>query len=170
MSNINLLQSAQEVDKIQKNKVFGKSFFVPIVILIFVFLILGGVKFYSSYLKKEKTNLDTQVQAEYASLNGKTVNRVIDFQERIKKATEEMSSKANYSECLKELENSTVSGSKIVSLEYSPSSVEMKIAADNFKTVARQVMSFKQSNCFKDLSFGSTEREESGSILFTLKK
>ncbi len=170
MTNINLLQSAQAVNKIEKNKVLGKSFFIPTVVLIAAFAVLGGAKAYSYYLSGEKTKTDNQVQLAYGNLNGKNADRIVDFQERVKKSAEGMSSKEDYTNCLKELEALTVSGAKVGSLKYSPEAVELKVTADNFKTVARQVLSFKQSSCFKNLQLGETSRNDSGNILFTLKK
>jgi len=170
MTNINLLQSAQGKD-IQNNKKFvmGKALVIPLVIVVIVFLVFGAEKSYSYYLSNKKIKLDNETKS-FSSLSGKNVDRIVDFQERTEMASKDALSKADYNAYLKELENTVVSGAIINSLKYGSEGIEVIIDADSFKTVARQVLSFKNSNYFKDLTVEKTSRDKEGKIQFILTK
>ncbi|MDO8529218.1 MAG: hypothetical protein Q7S18_00950 [bacterium] len=170
MTNINLLESAEGKDTQGQKKLGGKALFVPLAVLLAVFLAFGGAKFYLSSLDKEKNQIDGEIKLESANLNGKNVDRVADFQERMKKAAGESSSKENYESYLEEMETLVVSGARVESLQYSPEEIAIAMTADNFKTMARQVLSLKQSKFFRDLKTGGASRKEDGKISFTLGK
>ncbi|MFH0969463.1 MAG: hypothetical protein V1804_03070 [Patescibacteria group bacterium] len=170
MNNINLLESAQNKDGYNQDKKGKNSALVTSsLILILTFLVWGGAKFYSSYLDKQIAGLQSESQAESASLSGKSVDRVADFDERMNRALKESSSRSNFVNCLKDLENVVVSGARIDLVNYSKEKTEMKVAVDSFQTIARQILSFKNSQCFKDLEMGETTRDTNGKISFTLK-
>lgn len=170
MTNINLLESAEGKNNQDQKSLGGKALFIPLAVLLAVLLAFGGAKFYLSSLEKEKSGIDGEVKSESANLSGKSVDRAADFQERMKKAAEEVSSKENYENYLEELEALIVNGAKVESLKYSQTGAEMAITADDFKTVARQVLSFKQSKFFKDLKAGGATRDKEGKVSFTLSK
>jgi hypothetical protein len=171
MNNINLLESAQG-----KNGLNGSSirrsgaFIIPFLILIFIFLAWGGTKFYSSHLTGQIAEENSKIQSETATLSGKNVDRVIDFNERMNRSLKETSSRSNINDCFKDLENSMVSGARIDSLSYSEDRIDIKVVADNFQTVARQILSFKNSNYFKDLKMAETSRDADGKVNFSFKK
>jgi hypothetical protein len=171
MSNINLLESAQGKKNNSRGILSGKSFVIPVIILVFVFLIFGATKIYASYLDKKKASIDEENTQELANLSGKNVERIFDFTERLKLAKEKTLLKKNYNNYLKELEDGLVQGITVSSLKYSDSGVEVSMVADNFKVVAQQVLSFKKTNnYFKDLSISKTSRNEEGKIEFSLSR
>lgn len=170
MTNINLLESAQGRGA-SKNSIFGiKSIYIPLLILFAILIVWGGSKAYLYYLSNQKGSIDEQNQQETANLNGKSADRIVDFNERMKKASEESAAKENYEDYLKELESIMVSGANIESLKYSNEKVEIVMVADSFKTVARQILEFKNSNHFKDLVMEKTSFNESGKVKFNLVK
>jgi Tfp pilus assembly protein PilN len=169
MTNINLLQSAQGKDNANNKKFrMEKALIIPLVILVAVFSIFGAAESYSYYLSKKKANLDNETKV-LSNLSGKNVDRIVDFQERIDMAAKDASSKADYNAYLKDLENSVVSGAIVTSLTYGSGGIEVEINADNFKTVARQMLSFRNSNYFKNLTIDKTSRNKDGRIQFSLK-
>ena len=169
MTNINLLQSAQgKEDANNKKFKLEKALAIPLAILVAVFLIFGTAKYYSFYLSNKKANLDSEAKS-FSSLSGRNVDRIVDFQERADMAAKNALSKADYDIYLKDLESSVVSGAIINSLMYGSKGIEVTVNADNFKTVARQMLSFKNSNYFKDLVIEKTSRDKNGRIQFSLK-
>jgi hypothetical protein len=171
MSNINLFESAQgKKDPGQDGFRGGKALAIPLTILIGVFLILGAAKLYASYLSGQKSKIDQENTTEVNNFNGKNVDRVADFDARMRKSSKEAEDRINYDDYFKELENLMVSGAQVESFNYSQDKIDLKLTADSFQTVARQVMSFKNSTNFKNLKVSSTSRNSQGKILFELTK
>ena len=171
MTNINLFESAQGKNSLRRDGTgIGKELTLPIVVLAIVLVIFGLSKLYLMYLNNGISKVEEEKQTEAAAISGKNVDRVADFDGRMTTALTESSSGGNYGEYLTELENLMVAGARVDSLTYSKEGVELVMVADNFKTVARQAMSFKNSKYFKDLKMGKTSRDESGNIEFDLKK
>jgi hypothetical protein len=170
MTDINLLESVEKNGSRNRKFVLGTSFVVPVVVLVAIFSLLIGAKSYFFYLEKKNTALISENAVEMENLKGKNVDRVVNFDRRMELGLKEISSKEDYDNYLKELESLMVSGARIDSFRYSSSAVDLAVSADNFNTVARQILSFKNSSYFKDLKMGATSRNEDGSVKFTMKK
>lgn len=171
MTNINLFESAQGKNNFKQNNFGGmKTFLVPIIVLVSVFVIFGVAKLYLMYLSGENEKISLEISTEIKNMSGKNVDRVSDFNERMSRAAKEVSLRDDYNGYLSELESLMVSGSRVNSFKYSLSRAEMTLTADNFKTVARQIMSFKGSKYFKDLKVENTSRNKDGKIELGLKK
>jgi type II secretory pathway component PulL len=170
MNNINLFESAQGGNNIKQRFGGGKAFIIPVMLLVGVFIVLGLLKWYSSSLDSQKTNLVQENESELATLSGKNVDRVVDFEKRMEKASKESSSRAEYSKYLEELESLMVSGVRVNSFMYSSDAAKIELAVDNFQAAARQALSFKNSNDFKNLKIKSTSRSEDGKIVVNLEK
>lgn len=165
MSNINLFESAQGKRSSDKGGFAGgKAFIIPFAVLVIVFAVFGAAKFYSWRLSQEKLAVEAQILSESSTLSGKNIDRVVNFDERMKLALKETSSKNNFSDYLKELENSMVSGAKVDSFKYSPEGSKINIVAFDFETMARQTLSFKKSKYFKDFKIGDASRDEEGKV------
>jgi len=170
MSNINLLESMEKNGSQNKKIFWGASFVVPVVVLITIFSLLFGAKIYLAYLKNKNEKIVEENKLEMSNLSGKNVDRIVNFERRMELGLKELNSKEDYEDYLKELESLMVSGAKVDSLKYSTSAIELVISVDNFNTVARQMLSFKNSSHFKDLKMDKTSRNDDGSIKFTMKK
>jgi flagellar basal body-associated protein FliL len=172
MTNINLLHSVESSENPgKKSLIREKVLFIPLAVLVGIFLIFGAAKFYIFYLSNQKIKIDKENQMELSNLSGKNVDRIVDFENRMETASKEVSSRNDYDSYLKELENLMVNGARLDSFKYTSQSTELVLVADNFKTAARQILSFKNSNYFKDLSLaGQIARDKDGNIQFTLKK
>lgn len=144
----------------------GKALIFPFILLVFVFASLGAAKFYLSYLDKEKIKIDDEERMELANLSGKTVDRIADFQDRMKLAAKEAAAKKDYNDYLRELESSLVKGVRVNSFTYSPEKVSLEMTADNLKETARQALSFKNSRYYKELVLGATSVGEEDKIEF----
>ena len=169
MTNINLLESAQG-KKTSSGPGLGKALSVPIIVLVAILAVWGGTKICSSYFLSQKNKVEEQNKLESANLSGKSIDRLVDFDERMRKSLEESSEKVNQEDYLRDLESAMITGSNIDSLKYSDGKIEVLLVADNFKTVARQILSFKNSKYFKDLRMDKTSRDEDGKIKYTLLK
>jgi len=172
MTNINLFESAQGKNNSKQGGNFGggRVFRVPIIVLVSVFAIFGGLKLYLAYLSGAEKKVEAEIAVQAETLKGKNVDRVADFSERLPKALEESSLRSDYSEYLRELEGLIVSGARVESFDYSAENSEIKIIADNFKTVSRQALSFKNSKNFKELNVKETSRDKDGNIRLDLVK
>lgn len=170
MSNINLLESIEKNGSQSRKNSWGASFIVPIVILITIFSLLFGAKIYLAYLKNKDEKIVKENELEMSNLSGKNVDRIINFERRMELGLKELSSKENYEDYLKELESLMVSGARVEFFKYSSNAIELIVSADNFNTVARQMLSFKNSSYFKDLKMDKTTKNDDGSIKFIMKK
>ncbi|MFA5777492.1 MAG: hypothetical protein WC906_03575 [Parcubacteria group bacterium] len=170
MNNINLFESAQGGNNIKQRFGGGKALIVPVVLLIGVFIVLVLLKWYSSNLSNQKASLVQENELEMATLSGKNADRIVDFEKRMERAADESSSRDDYSKYLEELEGIMVSGAKVNSFTYSPNAVKIELTTDNFQTVARQVLSFKNSNNFKNLKINNTSRSEDGEIIVNFEE
>lgn len=170
MSNINLLESIEKNNSRNKKFILGASFVLPVIILVVVFSLLIGEKLYLAYLGSKNEKIIKQNELEMSNLSGKNVDRVVNFERRMELGLKELKSKEDYGDYLKELESLMVSGARVNSLEYSSVGIELIASADNFNTVARQILSLKNSSHFNNLKMSTTSRNEDGSIEFTMKK
>lgn len=165
---INLRQPIQTQGAEKGSGLLGSSAFLSLGLIILVLLVFGGLRTYSSVLEGNIETTKAEISQESNSLPSPEVNRVISFQQRLDKISE-LAVKNDPTMLLRELEKVSFPGTMITALKYSGRSVEVTLTADNFQTVAKQILSFKKSTYFQDVSTGATTRDTKGKIVFVLK-
>lgn len=169
MTNINLSQSSQEFGGGQKKaKASDKGLIISISILVVTLLIFGGLKLWSTQISSKQAQINDQIERESRSLQGKDVDRVADFQQRMLAIGDNISSKQDPNEILLNISNALVGGSVVNSIKADSGSVEIGVVSDNFLTVAKQVLSLKKSEYFSSVSITEVNTDESGKVSYTL--
>lgn len=167
MTSINLYQAQTPKNEgVSKARYIDSGFIVSIGVLVLVLVSLGGAKIYLAELVKQNTQLENKIKEEQVSgLSGDMVDRAADFQQRLDmiKASSEGASINNL---LTDLSNFIVQGVVVDSFKYDKGAMEMTLKADNYVSLARQILSFKQQDeKYSNVTVINVRREED-KILF----
>lgn len=173
MAGINLSQSTQARNQQPASPFLDKSFVIPASLLVVAFGVYGGLLLYNSSLVAQSKSLQDEIATQTEGLNSATVNRVIDFQDRMtniddKLKEDDSMKKAQTSspEMLAVMEKNIVSGVSLSSYEYNMEAklLTLKLSANDFKDIARQVTNFKSVAAFTGVTVSDTAKAEDGSI------
>lgn len=149
MSNINLNLTTESGNQ-NKSGIFSGSLIFSIAILALVLCLYGVLLFYNKKLGSDISN----VQAEYIVENDKfqagNAKQVMDFSNRSKVAGKFLADDQSAVEIISELEKSMLPAVHLSSLKYDKKTKTVALACvgDNFNTVAKQVLNFKQNEYF----------------------
>ncbi len=171
MASINLSQPSAEKSGSAPAPLFDKSFLISMGLLIVSFGTLFGLKAYNASLESNVDTVNSDITTQLAELNGDTVNRVIDFQERMSKIDEKLAVKdVSVQDLFPLVEKSMVSGAFLNTYAYDVSTkiLSLSLTAPDFKTVARQVMSFKSVNVFKGVTVENASKTVDKGIKFDM--
>ncbi len=171
MSGINLSQSIQEKQAQAQVKFFDRGLVVGIVILILVAIVAAGLRWYVGTLETRMTELDTLIAQKTATLKGQSIDRLVDFSERIKAIDEHIKSEPNPTDILKILEDNTLTSIQLTSFRYSRMEHEVSVSGmtRSLKEVAQQMLVLKNLDIAEDVSVEGIVYDESGNIKFSLK-
>lgn len=168
MNNINLYQGINETGERRKKMTIKDSgFFWSLSLLFFAVALFGGAKLVSANLKNKNQALESEIAQENASFGGSDLDRIVDFQVRVDKSNENITSKFDTADVFFAVENSMTRGSSAVSFTYSKEEnsspvVDMEILTGDFPAIARQILSFKENQSFKNISVKDIKRNENG--------
>lgn len=168
MANINLSQSNLERSNQDLGTVFDKSLVISLGLLILSFGTLFGLKMYNSYLEKKTAMLSEEILAQLKVLEGDSVNRVIDFQERLTNIDRKLTSKdISPVDMFASMEKLMVSEASLDTYEYDVAgkTLSLKIVTGDFKIIARQVMNFKSFGAFKSVAVTDTLKKDDGTVV-----
>lgn len=173
MAGINLSQSTQLRNQQPKSPLFDKSFMIPLMLLIIAFGTYGGLVLYNSSLDSKAKELETEITTQTAGLNNTSVDRVIDFQDRLTNIDEKLKidetmakSQTSGSDMLAVMEKTIVSGVSIDAYKYNMTAknVTLKVLSSDFKGIARQVTNFKSVPAFSNVMVSDTSKADDGTI------
>ncbi|MCX6765722.1 MAG: hypothetical protein NT136_02055 [Candidatus Moranbacteria bacterium] len=169
MTAINLSQPMQQ-GKAGARKVdpVDKGIYISLAVLIITLLIFGALKGATMWLNSETKVVNEKIAAGARNLEGKDVDRIADFQQRMLQIEKSISSEVNSNEMLKQTSQSMIQGSVVQSLKSTSGSLILEIASDNFLTAAKQVLSFKKSDYFNNVKVTAISRSKEGKVLITL--
>lgn len=168
MVDINLasgeFQQQQEQEKGGRGRMIPLEISAVVVIIgIFVFLFfdIGNLN-----KKIEATKSDYEKQV--AILKGESSRNVFDFQNRMNKSDELLSSNTDSGKILQEIEKTIIPEIYLKSLILDTTKKEVALicVAKNFEQVARQIASFKQSDYFLKVIAGESKISEKGEVEF----
>jgi hypothetical protein len=171
MANINLSQSSLERNNQESNSIFDKSLAISLFLIVVSFVALFGLKVYNASVEKRTAALDADITTQLAVLEGDSVNRVVDFQERMSDIDAKLSSTTiSPQDMFASIEKLMVSGAILDSYKYdvTKKTLALKVMSDDFKVVARQVMSLKSFNSFKNVTVESTSKDDTGKVASTV--
>lgn len=175
MPNINLYQNTSGSTKeFKRPSHFDGGFFFSIGIFLLVLLSLGGMKFANSRLDSQKVLLEQERTELAAGFLGSDIDRIMDFQTRVDKSMENISSKMEVNKVFPAIEEFMIKGVVATSISYgrssssSPIEVNMGFATKDYWSVAKQLLSIKQSEKFSGVSISGLSSTNDG-ISFQVK-
>ncbi|MDD5084245.1 MAG: hypothetical protein PHT88_04965 [Candidatus Moranbacteria bacterium] len=151
MSSINLSQSNLERSRQESGTIFDKSLVISLSLIVLSFGSLFGLNAYNSVLEKNVVAANDTITTHLKELESDSVNRVVDFQERLTNIDAKLAVKDISSQDMFALvEKSMVSGASLGSYVYNTEAktLTVKIVASDFKIVAQQIMNFKSVSAF----------------------
>lgn len=171
MSNINLYQDTKtEETKKQIPRLVDSGFFISIGLLVVVFGIFVGLKLYDESLQSKVEGLNVMVSEANKNLGASNVNKLVDFEARSKKASEEIDEREMSLDIMKAIEDSMVEGvsANSINIDKNTESVDMDLQSGSFEAVAKQILSFKKNDYFNSIEINSAVRGEE-LISFTIR-
>ncbi|MFZ3031740.1 MAG: PilN domain-containing protein [Candidatus Moraniibacteriota bacterium] len=161
---------------IEEERPIQRSFFdvgvlLSLTILILVGLGWGGLRFYMNSLDKKIAEADTALNANMENTRGERVDRVADFEARVKYFTKNRDGFVEPKDILSTLEGTMVSGIVLTQYEYDSMTGVSTLSgrAEDFKKLAEQMLSLKSEKIFSQVQVDKTDRDEENRITFILK-
>ncbi len=166
MVNTNLFQTKEAGEKAASG-LLNKNFFIYLVPLVAVLIVYGAGKIWSQSLDGQKTGLESGIERESSDLFNKDTERVADFQHRLDEIGASISTRRNPLDFLRWLEQNIIAGAAVSKLELSGDNLKMEIAADNYMTIAKQILAFKKSESSRDVRISALSRDSKGGVGFS---
>jgi len=173
MAGINLSSSTSGGEKnAGGGGFFDKSFVIVTALFLLTALVFGGARYYIKTLDAEQIALDARLAESSSQLQGKAVDRVASFENRLTLIGEQLRGRTVDSQkLLNQLEALVVPNVTLKKYEYNEAEryVMVEGETDNFKYIAQQIISFKSDALFSGITVESLARTESGRVAFSLK-
>lgn len=171
MAGINLSSSTPEHKGLKKG-IFDSSFTVVTVLFFLTVIGFGGSRWYLKTLDARIAVLAATLEENSLRLQGKNVDRVAHFDNRLTLAAEQLNGRPIDSQkLLQQLESLTVPNIRMTKYEYNEAEKFVEVAgeAESFKYVAQQIISFKSESLFSGIKVESLVRTTEGRVAFSLK-
>ena len=168
MANINLSQSHSARNDGNNGSSFDKSLIISRGLIVFSVGGWLGLSAYNASLAKQSTAKDQEITDKIAKLENTSVDRVIDFQERLKNINDKLSmTDVSSQDMFVLVEKSMVVGSSLDGYKYNTmdKTLSLKIVSNDFMIAARQVMSFKSNSAFKVVTVTDSKKQENGTVV-----
>jgi Tfp pilus assembly protein PilN len=169
MANTNLYQSGDQPSFSPKRGVqLDKGMLFSGILMLVVLALFGGVKMYYNLVFKEKTDIESKIDQASANLKSPEASEVSDFQKRLEKIDENLSTKQNPVEVLNFIEKVIAPEVLLasLSLDNETGTLELIFNVDNFRSMSRQIFIIKQDSFLSNVSVSGVERDEKGTISF----
>lgn len=167
MASINLSQSNLDGGR-DLNTIFDKNLVISATLIVLSFGSLFGLKMYNTSIEQKTTTLNTAIAGQLAELESDSVNRVVDFQERVTNIDTKLT-KTDIApqEMFAAVEKLMVSGASLDAYEYDTVGklLTMKIVSGDFRVIAQQVMNFKSYGPFKNVIVNETSKKNDGVVI-----
>lgn len=143
-------------------RMLDKGFYMSIGILVITLLAYGGMKFFNMKMSNDIEIAEAQAKEIEGSLTKDKLDNAIDFQQRLENISDNLKARNEANVILQEVAKSVVPGARIVSYEDGSSGISLTMSADNFFTIAKQILSFKKAATFSDVTVSNAQRIDGG--------
>jgi hypothetical protein len=172
MPGINLSQSLSLGAKKAETtrSLFDKSFVGVIVLTLIVLALWGALRFFLYRTDQDIEDLQAKIDSSQGALTGDAVARVASVGARLEHLGAYQEQAAGLKDAFGRLENLTLPAVRLTSFQYVDESGTTTIAgvADNYRTLAEQVLRYKGDEAWKTLKVTNIANTEDGKISFTL--
>lgn len=152
MTHINLVTQKEE------GVVFEKGTIILFASSILMVLVYFGLIFLGKKIDSDVKNLVAEYDAKQASFVAGETAKVLDFQNRLVLSSELLVQKNTGMQDLEKVEEAIIPGVYLGSYEYDDSSktISLKCYANDYGIVAKQLLSFKNSEYFSSVFSGES--------------
>lgn len=170
VAGINLSQSIQEKQAQAQVKFFDRGLITGVVLLVFVAIATGGLHWYVGTLETKMTELDTLIAQKTATLKGQSIDRLVDFSDRMTTISTHVQSEPNPTDVLEILEDNTLASIQIISFRYNRAENQLILTGitRSLKEVAQQMLVLKNLDVIENVGVSGIVYAENGDIKFTL--
>lgn len=164
MSNINL---TTENNIETKPSVVSGSLIAVAGILILVLGLYGIIGYFKQRTSAQLQETNREYEAEYEKFLAGNGNEVLDFSNRSDIAQQKLDESLSMSDILSQIEKSILPNVYLDSLKYDKAkgTVALDCAGDNFKTVAKQILSFKDNDFFSSVVPGQSSLDAQRNVI-----
>jgi DNA-binding FrmR family transcriptional regulator len=169
MTGINLSQSTKNAEEYTKKSSFmSKGVFLAFLVIILTVSLFVGLKIATKYYLARKAQVDGQISSLQKELESEGVDRVADFQGRMKEIETNLETKKSPNDLLRQVSMSMIPGAVAESVKETSGAVEIKVLADNFLTAAKQTLAFKKLERIKNVKMTGIGKNSDGKVEITL--
>ena len=153
MENVNLTT-------IPKNeRIIGSGTLKLTSLLVLVVLAYAGLLLYGNFLTGKTQDLKAQYNDQHANFMSDTSKKVLDFQNRLVVSRELLDQERDINKDIDAVRSAISKGTYLDSYKYDDASrtITLNCYSDNYGTIAKQILSFKNSSYFSSVSMGETK-------------
>ncbi|MFA6974159.1 MAG: PilN domain-containing protein [Parcubacteria group bacterium] len=168
MANINLATNSYAADK--KTFSYNAGLMVVGGVLLALVIGYGVILFFDRSAQAKIGTTNEQYETEYQKLISGNKD-LVDFQNRIVVAKELVPQESAGYSSLPAVEKAMVPSVYLKDFNYDQAQKTISVGgvADNFDMLAKQILSFKKSDYFTEVSAGATTLDQKGKVNFALK-
>jgi len=162
MADINLV--SESVRRDSSSSRMNTGIIVLFVVFVLVLALYGALLFLNKTTDSQIASNKQQFDSEYSGLVQGNAKAVIDFQNRLDFTSKSIIQSRNVKGDLETIEKLMVPGAFLNEYKYDNTgkTLTLNCAGDSYNTVAKQILSFKKSTYFSDVSGGQTSNSTSG--------
>lgn len=171
MPGVNLSQSEQEEEQVEERSFFDSGFMLSMGMILLALLAFGGVRLYIGSLDKKIAAVESALSVNAGRLKGDGIDRVADFDARLGYFSANMVQFSDMQLVLQKLEKTVLPNIILKDFEYNhqDKTVTIEGVSTDFKSLAEQIMSFKNEPVFSNIEVQSIDRTEADTISFVLR-
>lgn len=169
MVNINLVTDGKNRDSM--SGISGLAVLLLLVLGLYAFLV-----FYGKNLDEKTNNLKTEYNSKRTSLIDGDSKKILDFENRLILSRELIAQERDIKQDMGKIEEAIVSGAYLDAYSYDAQTkaITLSCYADNYETIAKQILSFKGSSYFSSVLAGETKFDTKSSrinfpVVLTIK-
>jgi hypothetical protein len=153
MANINLVTNKEE------GGTLGAGIGMLLVFFVLIALVYGGLLFYGKQLDTNTKIIDDEFKSKSVSFIASDANKVVDFQSRLAISEELLARERSGNRDIAKIEEAMIAGVFIGSYKYDDAikTITLDCFADNYETIAKQILSFKSFDYFSNVLAGETK-------------
>lgn len=171
MPGVNLSQSMNEEEQSEERSFFDTGIILSLLVMLITGAAWGGISFYIASLDKKIAAVDGDLTASTAQLQGEGVDRVADFDTRLKYFMANKESFSDVQDIVQRMEKSIIPGIVLTKFEYNPGDKMILIdgRCAEFRKLAEQIMSLKAEQIFSQVKVDKIDRDDTNQIVFSLR-
>ena len=161
MVNINL---TTEKITVKEPRLFKREVVILFAILTILVMCYGAMIIYQGMLATRTSEKNAEYIELHKELTEGNTKEVFDFQNRLNVAKNLISSQSTTFDKLTQIQNIIIPKVYLNSFTYDPlgNQISLSCVADNYDSMAKQILSFKKSGLFSDVILSNSQNTDEG--------